>query len=158
MIRHLAVVTFALALLAGCSAFDHDNTPYEGFSPDQISADLNIAAGAYEGDYTGTMKLDSKSDACAGITEEVGAETPIKLNIVQAGVLVSVGFEDGSEESGKLIDTKVTVVKRGDSDVRMFFLSFLDAGIEGTADVYPASKEAGIESCGSYSFTLSRIE
>lgn len=153
----LTVVAMALAVLAGCSAFDHDNTPYEGFDRSLWPTNPSIMVGPYEGNYEGTMKLDSKDAACASVAEEVGAEAPISFDVVQAGPLVSVGFEDGAEENGKLIETKVTIVQRGASDVRMFYIEFSDAGLSGTVEVMPAADSGSVDACASYTLTMTRI-
>ncbi len=156
MKRSLIILAVAVALSSGCSAFDHVNTPYEGFSRDEIPFNPYIMAGASEGDYAGTMKLDSKSAECVGVVEEVGAETPVKFNVLAAGALVSVSFEDGAEESGKLVDSKVTVVKRGENDVRMYHLEFSDAGINGAVDVFPGGESTSIDVCGKYTLAMTR--
>lgn len=160
MIRRLLVVAVALLVLpalSACSAFSHDNTPYEGFNESQIPVNPFLGTGPYEGVYTGTMTLDRADEDCVGIVDEVGVEIPVTLDVIQAGEIISIQFEDDTEESGKLVDTKVTIVKREASDVRMYHLDFADEAISGQVEVFIDDGADGMfDPCGSYTVSASR--
>jgi hypothetical protein len=103
------------------------------------------------------MTLESADEDCVGIVDEVGVEIPVTLDVIQAGEVISVQFEDDTEESGKLVDTKVTVVKREASDVRMYHLEFSDEGVSGQVEVFVDDGADGlIDPCGSYAISASR--
>jgi hypothetical protein len=146
-----------------CSAFDHSSEPYEGFNPSEVPLNPFLSAGPYEGVYTGTMTLDGAEETCVGVEEAVGDAVEITLDVLQAGELVSVMFEDGVEENGKLVNEKVTVVKREASDTRMYHLQFgstgLDeeaSGVSGTVEVFVGDEI--ITPCATYSLSASRGE
>jgi len=150
MYRRFIVVLIALLFVSACSAFDHSSEPYAGFNEREIPLNPFLAAGPYEGVYSGTMTLDSVDESCPSVAEAVGDVKDIKLDVLQAGELISVMFEDGVEENGRMVDTRVTVVKRDAGDTRMYHLKFMDGGqLEGTVEVFAG--EDIIEPCASYS-------
>jgi hypothetical protein len=158
MIRRFMVVIAALLFASAfaCSAFDHSSEPYEGFNPSEVPLNPFLAAGPYEGVYTGTMTLESVDETCVGVAEAVGDAVEITLDVLQAGELVSIMFKDGVEENGKLVNDKVTVVKREASDTRMYHLQFgstgLDeeaSGVSGTVEVFVGDEI--ITPCAKYS-------
>ncbi len=78
--RRLLVLAFAMVLFSGCAAFDTDNTPYTGFSPDLIPTLPNMA-GPLTGHYVGTMTLDSST--CEAVSDEVGKGVALVADVVQ---------------------------------------------------------------------------
>lgn len=153
MIRRLIVLALALTFISACSAFDKDPTPYEGFPERDIPFNPFLAVGPYEGIYDGSMALEQLNESCPSVLEEVGQEIPVELDVIQAGEVISVEFEDGTEENGKLVEDKVTLVKRNADDVRMFHLDFSGEGmLEGEIEVFSSSGgKAMVESCATYS-------
>lgn len=158
MIRRLMIVALALFFVSACNAFDHDNTPFEGFSERDVPFNPFLTVAPYEGIYTGTIVLERLDEGCIGVEGTVGEEKPITLDVVQANEYINVKFEDGAEAEGKLYETKVTVVKKDMNDTRMFHLEFLEEGIiEGSCDVLAGSGEnASVEPCAVYSLSLSK--
>jgi len=160
MIRRLILVVFALMFVTACNALDHDNTPFEGFSERDVPFNPFLAASPYEGDYSGTITLQSIEEGCPCDEGVVGEERPITLNVVQANEYINILFEDEVEANGKLVETKVTVVKKGMNDTRMFNLDFAGEGvIEGACDCHQGvGDNTSVEPCAKYEMSLSKSE
>ncbi len=128
-----------------------------GFSPDVIPVNPFLASGPYEGDYCGTMTLDSVTEECVTVGENVGDEVISAMNVIQVGELISVNFEGDVEESGKLSENRVTIVKHGISDMRMYHLEFGDEGITGTCDCFAKTDgDVGVHPCATFALSLAR--
>lgn len=155
MMRRLMILVMVVLFVSGCSAFDSDNTPYEGFNERDIPFNPFLAVGPYEGVYKGSMTLEEADEACASVSEAVGEAKEMVVDVIQAGDLISVQFEDGMEENGKLYNDKVTIVRRGVSDVRMFNLEFMGEGVvQGKVEVFEG--ESVVDPCALYSITLAK--
>jgi len=157
MKTRIFVTVIAAMLVAGCSAFDNSNKPYDGFGPD-ISPPAFVGGGAYEGDYKGEMALTENN--CEFLEESVGASTPLAVNVIQSGELVSFGFEDESEASGSLDGSKTTIIQRNVSNTLIFHVEFTETGITGDCkyiDRAPVLDQLG-EPCATYSVSLTKEE
>jgi hypothetical protein len=155
MKTRLIISTIALMLIAACAAFDKDGTPYDGFGPDVVPPPI-VAGGQFEGNYKGDMTLTENT--CEGLKDEVNAITPLKVNVLQNGDLVSLSFEDNSEASGSMKDGKATVIKRDASSTHIYHLEFSDKGISGDCeyiDKAPVGDQIG-EPCAKYTLSLTR--
>lgn len=154
MIRRIFVI-FAVALIAsmlGCEAFNSDNTPYTGFDEKDIPASPGLVAGAYEGIYEGTATLADVEGSCPSVTEAEGDAVAATFDVIHSGDFISVKFEDETEEHGKLVDDKVTVVKRSSDSVRLYHMDFEEGGImTGVIEVIPVvDGELDGEPCATY--------
>ena len=154
MIRH-ALIVVAIVLAAGmchCNAFSSDNTPFEGFNEKDIPAMPGLVAGAHEGIYEGTMTLMRSEETCPGVTDAQGETSDVVFDVIHSGDFISIVFEDATEEHGKMVDGKVSLVKRSAEHVRMYHLEFIDGGqMTGVCDVLPiVDGDIGAEPCAEY--------
>jgi len=154
MTRHI-FIAIAIALVAsmwGCEAFNNDNTPFVGFDEKDIPAIPGLVAGAYEGLYEGTLTLADVQGSCPGVTEAEGDAVNAKFDVIHSGDFISVKFEDETEEHGKLVDDKVTVVKRSADNVRLYEMDFDEGGtMTGVVEVIPVvAGELDGEPCAMY--------
>lgn len=135
-----ALIILAIALAAcmwHCSAFDSDNTPFEGFNEKDIPTP-GLVAGVHEGIYEGTMTLADAERSCPSVTESEGDTVDVTFDIIHSGDFISVKFADETEEHGKLVNEKVTLVKRSADSVRMFYFEFEEGGqMTGVCEVLP---------------------
>lgn len=148
------VTVVAMVLVAACAAFDNDSKPYDGFSPDVVAP--VGGGGQFQGNYKGEITLTK--NGCENLAEEVDSKTPLTLNVIQNGELVSVAFEDESEASGDLEGSKTTIVKRDVSNTKIFDLEFTDSGITGVCEYIDGAPTAGQlgEPCAQYSVSLTK--
>jgi len=153
MTRH-AFIVIAIALVAsmwGCEAFNSDNTPFKGFDEKDIPTP-GLVAGAHEGIYHGTMTLADAESACPSVTEVEGDAIDTIFDVIHSGDFISVKFEDESEEHGKLVDSKVSLVKRDSDSVRLYHLEFEEGGqMTGVCEVLPVvDGDIDGEPCATY--------
>ena len=156
--RRLIVLAMALALLSGCAAFDTDNTPYEGFSPDLIPV-LGGQAGPLSGYYIGDMTLDSNT--CQGVSDEVGKAIPLVLDIIQTELGMSLTLEDQSVLTGALEeDNEAVFMSQVESTKQYFRLDFSEeAKITGSYEVKELDANGQYaDPCASYSLYLEKGE
>ena len=149
-----AFIVLAIVLVAsmfGCEAFNSDNTPFEGFNEKDIPT-LGLVAGAHEGIYEGTLMLADAESGCPTVTEAEGDAVNVIFDVIHSGDFISVKFEDGTEEHGKMVDSKVSLVKRSSDAVRMYHFEFEEGGImTGAVEVLPViAGDIGGEPCATY--------
>ena len=157
MKKRLFICVVSLIFMSACNAFDKNGQPYDGFGPD-ITPPF-VAGGQFDGDYAGDMTLTENN--CANLTESLDSKTPLKLNIIQSGDVVSVGFEDGAETSGSFDKNNIlTVVKHDTSNSRLFHIEFSDKNISGDCEYIEGAavgQQLG-EPCAKYSLSLTKGE
>lgn len=156
--RRLIVLALGLVLISGCAAFDTDNTPYDGFSPDLVPV-LGGQAGPLSGYYIGDMTLDSNT--CQGVSDEVGKAAPLVLDVLQTELGMNVTFEDASVLAGQVDDaSKAVFMSQTGSSKQVYFLDFSeDAKITGAAEVIEADENGQYaDPCASYSLYLEKGE
>jgi len=152
------ITIVAAMMVAACSAFDTNNTPYEGFGPDIVPPPLAGGGGQFQGSYKGEITLQEND--CEFLADEVGVASPVVFDVLQSGNLVSVGFEDESEASGDLDGSKVTIVKRDVSNTRIYHIEFTDTGITGDCEYIDSAAVANQigDSCAKYGLSLTKEE
>ena len=114
-----------LMMVAACSAMDSG----EGDLGDGNSVIMpSVIAGLdaqFAGDYVGQMTL--QENTCANLMAEVGEKVPVKINVIQSGTLVSLGFVDETEASGILNEAnEATIVKRVFASVDIYSVTFTE--------------------------------
>ena len=116
----------------GCSAFD-SGTPTVN-DPTNPIVSPEGSENVQQGFYTGTMTLESNS--CATIATEIGAEEEFAVDVLQAEDLVSLQFDDGTQQSATLDGNSATVVRATDGMTRIYAITFNDdQSITGSCDV-----------------------
>jgi len=154
----LLVCVISLAFMAACSAFDKDPKLYDGFDPSIQPPFMTAGSGQYDGTYKGEMKLAENN--CENLADAIDSTTPLKVNVIQSGDVMSVQFDDDGEISGTVKDGKVTILKRDVSNSRIFHLEFTENGVTGECeyiDAAPVGDQLG-EPCAKYSLSLSKAE
>jgi hypothetical protein len=162
MTRHVFIAV-AIALVVsmwGCEAFNSDNTPFVGFDEKDIPAIPGLVAGAYEGLYEGTLTLADVEGSCPSVTEAEGDVVNATFDVIHSGDFISVKFEDETEEHGKLVDGKVTVVKRSADNVRLYEMDFDEGGVmTGIVEVIPVvNGDLDGQPCAMYQIECTRGE
>ena len=146
----------AALLLAGCAAFDHNNDPYTGFSPDEIPV-LGGQAGPYSGYFSGTMTLDTNS--CQAVSDAVGAAVPLTLETLQSDTTMNLTFADATVSAGALDGDKATFMVRMGSTKHVYVLTFGDGTISGSCDVIESDADGQFgKPCASYTVALEKGE
>lgn len=158
MNKSILVSIISVFLITACSAFTSDSSPFGGDFPN-VTPPFGGGGGQYEGNYVGEMTLEENT--CADLVEAVGAVSELKINVIQSGDLVSVGFEDESEASGSLKDNKTTVIKKETSSTKIYHLEFSEEGVVSGDCEYiegaPLGDQLGSH-CAKYSVELSKEE
>lgn len=153
--RFLLAVIF-LSLMAGCAAFDHGSTPYEGFDPSEVKIP-NGLSGPYNGKFTGTMTPDSNT--CASVSDEVGAAVPLDVQVVQKDKLINMTFSDQQMAPGELSpEGKGTFMVEISGTKHVYYLTFSeDSKIEGTSEVIEKDENGTYaKPCATYTVALSK--
>ena len=156
--RRLIVLAMALVLLSGCAAFDTDNTPYEGWSPDLIPV-LGGQAGPLSGYYIGDMTLDSNT--CQGVSDEVGKAIALVLDVLQTDLGMNLTLEDASVLAGALEgDNKAVFMSQVETTRQYYRLDFSEeAKITGSYEVKePDADGQYADPCASYTLYLEKGE
>lgn len=151
------LAVLVLSLVSGCAAFDTDNTPYSGFNPDEVQIP-NGLSGPYNGNYEGTMTLDSNT--CAGVSDEVGAAIPLKINVVQSESLLGLTFEDETRLAGELSsESKAVFMIKTGATKHVYYLTFSEEKqIDGSCEVIePDENGMDGDPCASYTVTMSKL-
>ncbi len=156
----LLVVLCAVFLISGCAAFDHDNEPYEGFSPDEVPVFPGADLGVHNGYYSGTMTLDSNT--CAGVSDEVNAAIPMSLDVIHLGTTMNITFEDSTVASGELSgdDNSIFMIQTGTTK-HVYYLAFSDAEetVTGSCEVIEIDDNGQYSHpCASYTVSLLKGE
>ncbi len=156
----LLVILCAIVLIGGCAAFDHDNEPYTGFSPDEVPVIPGADVGIHTGYYSGTLTLNSNS--CIGVSDEVNAEFPMSLDVIHYGTTLNITFDDDTIASGELTgdENAVFMVQTGTTK-HVYYLSFSDADetVTGSCEVIEADANGQYSHpCASYSIALAKAE
>ncbi|MFH0798677.1 MAG: hypothetical protein V2A66_00660 [Pseudomonadota bacterium] len=152
--RVLAVLAAAV-MLAGCAAFDHDNTPYDGFSPNEVPAPAG--QGIYTGYYTGDMSVDSNT--CIQVSDKAGSKVKLSFDVVHKDAVINVTFEDGATASANLDGTKATLMSEVSGVRHVYYLTFGDGKVDGTAEAIEGDSNGQFGSpCVSYTIALAKGE
>lgn len=158
MKKGILVAILSVFLISACSAFDSDSSPYGGDFPN-LTPPFGFGGGQYEGNYVGEVTLEENN--CADLTEAVGSVSELKINVIQSGDLVSVAFEDESEVSGSLKDSKTTIIKKDVSNTNIYHLEFSEDGtVTGNCEYIegaPIGDQLGSH-CAEYSVELAKEE
>jgi len=152
----LFVALIAAAMLAGCAAFDHDNDPYTGFSPDEIPI-LGGQAGPYSGYFAGTMTVDT--NACQAVSDAAGTAIDFTFDTVQSNTVINITFSDGSVAAGALDGDKATFLVKSGSTKHIYTLTFSDGKIDGSCDVIESDESGQFGApCATYTIALAKGE
>jgi hypothetical protein len=151
----LFVVLCAVFMIAGCSAFDSDNTPYTDWSPDLIPPIPGGKAGIHSGFYSGTKVLDSNS--CASIADELGMSSDFAINVLHVDNYLNTTLEDGSVMAGELVgDSAIFVMKEGSVE-QAYYLTFSNEteSVTGNLEVIEPNESGQYgEPCAQYTISL----
>lgn len=149
----LLVGIFAAVLMAGCAAFDDDNTPYEGMKPGEPLP--FVGTNLYSGYYIGDLTVESNE--CATVVDEAGSVVEIGFEVVQKDATINLIFEDGTAGAGTLDGDKVTVMTEASGVKSVYYLTFADGKIEGSVEVIEpdASGQYG-KPCSTATFSLAK--
>ncbi len=158
MSKRLIIIVCVLMSLAGCAAFDSDNEPYVGFSPDVIPAIPGGEVGIYSGYYAGAMTLDSNS--CAGVSDAVGDAIELAINVVHSANILNVAFADETAASGELTGTGAVFMLQTGSIKHVYYLDFaVEDAVAGSCEVIEAAEDGSFgEPCASYTISLEEGE
>lgn len=149
----ILVVAASLALLASCAAFDSSNTPYEGFSPDEIPVPQGV--GIYSGHYAGTKTLDSST--CASVSDELGDQVPLEFDVEHRDTAVNVVFGENGVAAGTLSGESATVMTTEGNAKNVYYLTFATGRISGSAEVIEADAAGQYgDACASYTLTMTK--
>jgi hypothetical protein len=158
MSKRIILVAFVLLSLCACSAFDSDNTPYVGFSPDVVPLVPGGEIGIYSGYYAGTMTLDSNS--CAGVSDEVGAAVDFAFTVVHNANIISVAFADDVSSSGEVDGTDSIIMIQTGTTKHVYYLDFsVEDAVGGSCEVIEAAEDGSYgEPCASYTIALEKTD
>jgi len=158
MSKRLILVLCVLISLGACAAFDTDNTPYEGFSPDEVPMIPGGQIGIYSGYYAGTMTVES--NACAGVADAVGDEIAFALDVIHDANMLNITFEDGIAASGELVDTLAIFMDETSGTKHVYYLDFaVEDSIDGSCEVIEVSEDGSYgEPCASYAISMEEAE
>ncbi|MBN1283610.1 MAG: hypothetical protein JXA24_07560 [Proteobacteria bacterium] len=158
MSKRLVIIACILIAIGGCAAFDSDNTPYEGFSPDQVPLLPGKDIGIYSGYYAGTMTLDSNS--CAGVSDAVGEALDMSMDVIHSANLLNATFGGGSVASAEIKDTGAIFMVQQGSTRHVYYLDFsVEDTIGGSCEVIEVSEDGSWgKPCASYAVSLSKGE
>ncbi len=149
------VVICAIFMIGGCAAFDHDNEPYAGFSPDEIPVIPGGVAGIHTGFYTGTITVDSNE--CASVVDEVGSALDFSIDAIHLDDYMNITFEDGTVSAGELVgDSAIFVVNDGTAET-VYYLTFSDEleTVSGSIEVIePDESGQYADPCASYTVSM----
>lgn len=153
------VVLCAIFMISGCAAFDHDNEPFAGFSPDEVPVIPGGVAGIHTGFYEGAMALDSNE--CSGILDEVGASVDLAIDVIHVDDYMNITFEDGTVSAGELVgDSAIFVVNDGSTE-EVYYLTFSDEfeTVEGSLEIIePNDADQYEDPCASYTISLAEAD
>jgi len=145
-----------LVLVSACSAMDHDSQVISSGPSGSVSK----GEGAFSGYYAGTMTLDS--NACQSVSDELGSEAKISMDVTSQDKDLNIAFEDGTNASGKIEDSGKSVVMTDISGVKhVFYLTFSEDGneITGSCDVLEQDDNGQYsDPCASYTMSLKKGE
>ncbi|MFH1873565.1 MAG: hypothetical protein ABH859_00045 [Pseudomonadota bacterium] len=151
----LFALALTLMMLAACSAFDSgENDLGDGSSVVMPSVVAGLDS-QFAGDYIGAMIL--QENTCSNLAAEIGEKTPVKINVIQSGTLVSLGFADETEASGILNEAnEATIVKRQFAKVDVYDVTFADDGnIKGTVEhMEHGMGDSNMDPCAVYDLNL----
>ncbi|HQG13865.1 MAG TPA: hypothetical protein PLT05_05855, partial [bacterium] len=159
----LFLAILSLLLISSCAAFDRDTDAIEGFGrgidrPGQPSEGKRF--GPNSGYYVGTMTLDNNS--CESISDEAGVENKlaVKIEDEEGGSFVNATFEGYSRLfSSRLKDRSIVLMSVIMGVQRVYYLTFVEGGIEGSCEVMEADDAGEFgESCATYTIELMRGE
>ena len=158
MSKRLILVLCVLISLGACAAFDTDNTPYEGFAPDEVPMIPGGAIGIYSGYYAGTMTVES--NACAGVADAVGDEIAFTLDVIHDANTLNITFEDDTVASGDLVDTQAIFMDETAGTKHVYYLDFaVEDSIDGSCEVIEVSGDGSYgEPCASYVISMQGAE
>ena len=153
----LLVALVAVFCLAGCSALDTDNTPYEGMNPGDPIPGLGSTGGIYAGYYAGDMTAETNT--CQSVSDEVGAAVDFDVEIMHADTQIEAIFDEDVRVAGTLDGENVTLVAITMGVEHVYRFTFADGGISGTAEVIEMD-EAGQYGapCATYAVSLAKGE
>lgn len=152
----LGVAVMAAFFLVGCSAFDSDNTPYEGMKPGDPVPGINVG-GIYSGYYAGDMTVDANS--CASVSDEQGSAIDMGFEVIHADTTVNIIFDDGTTVAGTLDGEKVTIMVENLGVKHVYYFTFADGEVTGSAEVIEADAAGEYSSpCATYSVALKKGE
>lgn len=153
----LLVALCAVFCLAGCSALDTDNTPYEGMNPGDPIPGLGVSGGIYAGYYAGDMTAEANT--CQSVSDEVGKAVDLAVEIMHADTQIEAIFDEDVRVAGTLTGESVTLVVTTMGVEHVYRFTFADGTITGSAEVIEAD-EAGQYGapCATYAISLAKGE
>jgi hypothetical protein len=155
----LVVAVLSLVFFCSCAAFDKDTDAVEGFGGKDKPGMPSVTkeAGALSGYYSGTMTLDSNT--CQSISDEVGVESELALDLVQDGDTINLTFADDTKTSGMLNGEKATFMSEIMTVKHVYYFTFADDAISGSIEVIEADEFGQFgKPCASYTADLKKGE
>ncbi len=120
-------LALALMMVAACSAMDSGESDLGDGSSVIMPSVIAGVDSEFSGDYVGNMIV--QENLCDNLMAEVGEEVPLKINVIQSGTLVSLGFADETEASGILNEENAaTVIKREFGNVDIYNITLVEDG------------------------------
>ncbi|OGQ23682.1 MAG: hypothetical protein A3I05_06225 [Deltaproteobacteria bacterium RIFCSPLOWO2_02_FULL_44_10] len=145
------VVLASLLFIASCSAFDSKSKTVSAPPP----ADPDVAAAsAYQGFYSGEMT--NETNTCQA---DVVVEGPLSIDVIQAGDVVSIQFEDATEGRGTLAGNNATILMEEGEVSSVYNLSFNEEGAEGSLEIIETKVDGQLgDPCAKSSLKLTKGE
>lgn len=152
----LLVSVFVAALMISCAAFDSSQgEPFEGFAPDEVPATAGATQGIYNGYYDGVQTLDSNS--CQSISESIGTQSDLAVDVAHQGATINVTFEDGVVTAGSLEGKRVTLLTAQLGVRHIYYLEFSEEAVGGSQEVFEQDEKGQYSKpCASYTIELEK--
>lgn len=151
------IAIVAAFFLAGCSALDSDNTPYEGMAPGEVLPAPGGSANLYNGYYAGDMTVETNT--CQSVSDAAGSVVDLGIEIIQADATINAIFDSGPEVAASLDGDKVTIMTEELGVKHVYFLSFADGELNGSAESIEADANGQYgDPCATYTVALTKGE
>lgn len=157
----LVIAVCSLVLVCSCAAFDKDEDAIEGFGDKDTKEIPSVAKdqGPLTGYYAGSMILDSNT--CQSISDEVGTESRLNIDVAQKGSTLNVTFDDGSTASG-VVDSNKAVIMTTVMEVKhIYYVTFAEkeGTVSGDCEVVETGEDGQYGSaCATYTINLTKGE
>lgn len=105
------------------------------------------------------MILDSNT--CQSISDEVGTESRLNLDVAQKGSTINVTFDDGTTANG-IVDSNKAIVMTNVMEVKhIYYVTFAEkeGSVSGDCEVVEATEDGQYgEACATYTINLTKGE
>ncbi|MBT3182085.1 MAG: hypothetical protein HN337_06215 [Deltaproteobacteria bacterium] len=156
----LVIAVLSLLLITSCAAFDSDTDAIEGFG-DQDQAGMPSTGkdlGPLSGYYSGNMVLNSNT--CESISDEVGVESRIGVDVIQDENALNATFDDSKDTLTDMLEGKSAVFADEVMGVmHVYYFDFADDTVTGNCEVIEADEAGDFgDPCAVYAVELKKGE